>query len=305
MTPSDHPPLVAIAMLAAAADGSSAAEEQAAIDEAAARIGSPEVARLARQLASGQVNLADLAAQLSDEEARRAAYTTALAVCHADGAINAAEQQFLEQLRSALGLEPAAVADLGQTAGALAAAPVAVPALPTEPSGGPPLDDLILQQAILTGALAILPNGLANIAILPLQLRLVYQIGQRHGQRLDVNQMKDLAATLGIGVAAQAMEGVVIKMIGGLAGGLLGGLIGGATRLATGAAVTFASTYALGYVADQYYAQGRSLSAADLRGLFAWFQDEARKVYPRVQQQIQSRSRTLNLQGLLGGLRGA
>jgi uncharacterized membrane protein YebE (DUF533 family) len=304
MDPSDHPPLVAIAMLAAAADGSNAATEQSAIDEAAARIGTPDVARLARQLASGQVNLAELAGQLSDDEARRTAYTTALAVCHADGPLNAAEQQFLEQLRSALGLDPAAVAELGATAGALAAVPVALPAPPAAPPQGPPLDDLILQQAILTGALAILPNGLAGIAILPLQMRLVYQIGQRHGQRLDVNQVKDLAATLGIGVAAQAMEGAVVRFVGGLAGGLLGGLIGGVTRIATGAAVTFASTYALGYVAEQYYAQGRQLSAADLQGLFGWFQDEARKVYPRVQQQIQLQARTLSVPRLLAALRG-
>jgi uncharacterized membrane protein YebE (DUF533 family) len=304
MNANDYPPLVAIAMLAAAADGTTAAAEQSAIDEAAARIGSPDVARLARQLASGQVNLADLAGQLSGDEARRTAYTTALAVCRADGAVNAAEQAFLDQLRAALGLEAAAVAALGQTADALAAAPITAPGADAAPPARPPLDDLILQQAILTGALEILPDGLANLAILPLQLRLVYQIGQRHGQRLDVNQVKDLAATLGIGVAAQAMEGVVAKMFGGLAGGLLGGLIGGATRIATGAAVTFASTYALGYVADQYYAQGRKLSAADLRGLFSWFQDEARKVYPRVQQQIQQQARSLSVPRLLAALRG-
>src|SRR5207247_353714 len=101
--------------------------------------------------------------------------------------------------------------------------------------------------------LEVLPDQLANIAILPLQLRLVYQIGQRHGQKLDVNQVKDLAATLGLGAAAQSMEGVVMKLVGGLTGGLFGGLMGGASRIATGAAISFAATYALGHVADQYY----------------------------------------------------
>jgi uncharacterized protein (DUF697 family) len=75
------------------------------------------------------------------------------------------------------------------------------------------LDELILQQAMLTGALEILPDRLANVAILPLQLRLVYQIGQRSGQRLDVDQVKDLVATLGLGAAAQVMEGVVMKVL--------------------------------------------------------------------------------------------
>ena len=175
-------------------------------------------------------------------------------------------------------------------------------------TGTPPpdaaIEDLILKQAMLTGALEILPEGLANIAILPLQLRLVYQIGQRHGQQLDASQVKDLAGTLGIGAAAQVMEGVVRKALGGVAKGLLGGLLGGATGIAAGAAVTFAATYALGHVANQYYAQGRRLSTADLQALFTRFQGDAKTIYPRVQDQIQAQARSLNLQSLLGTIRG-
>jgi uncharacterized protein (DUF697 family) len=158
---------------------------------------------------------------------------------------------------------------------------------------------------MLTGALEILPDRLATIAILPLQLRLVYQIGQRNGQKLDVNQVKDLAATLGLGAVAQGMESVVLKLAGGLAGGLLGGLIGGATRVATGAAITFAATYALGHASDQYYRQGRSLSTADMRALFERFQQDAKTIYPKVEQQIRTQSSTLNLQSLLQTLRTA
>ena len=296
MTSADHAPLVAIAMLAAAADGTTSAAERDAIAAAAARIGSPDVTRLAQHLASGQARLADLAGLLSDDEARRLAYETAVAVCHADGAANPSEEQFLEQLREALGLEPSAVAGMRRTAGALAAAPIAVTGASEDA-----LDQLILRQAMLTGALEILPDQLANIAILPLQLRLVYQVGQRYGQEVNASQVKDLAATLGVGVAAQALEGVVSKLLGGLAGGL----VGGATRVATSAAVTFASTYALGHVADRYYAQGRKLSAADLKELFARFQQDAQTLYPKVQQQIQAQSRTLNLQSVLASLRGS
>jgi len=238
-------------------------------------------------VAAGQLRAADLAAKLSDDEARHTAYQGALAICNADGPANAAELAFLEELRGALGI----------------AAPVAEVHTGAPPAG--PLDDFILQQAILTGALEILPDRLANIAILPLQLRLVYQIGQRHGQKLDINQVKDLAATLGLGVAAQGMEGVVMNVIGGLTKGLLGGLVGGAARVATGAAISFSATYALGHVADQYYAQGRSLSRNDLLALFDRFKQDAKTIYPRVQSQIQARSGTLNLQSLLAGLRGA
>ncbi|HEY5677771.1 MAG TPA: TerB family tellurite resistance protein, partial [Myxococcales bacterium] len=241
---------------------------------------------------------ADLASRLSDDEARRAAWEGALAIVHADGSANPAEQAFLGELRAALGFSDADVAESSRTAGALARAPLAAGA----PSAVP-LDELILQQAILTGALEVLPDRLANVAILPLQLRLVYQIGQRHGQKLDANQVKDLAATFGLGAAAQGLEGVAMKLIGGLAGSLLGGMFGGATRVATGAVITFSATYALGHVAEQYYAQGRRLDGADLRRLFARFEDEAKTIYPRVQQQIERQASTLNLQSLLQGFR--
>ena len=281
MKTTDHAPLIAIAMLAARADGSTGSAERAAVDAVVARIGSPDVSRLAEQVAAGQLRVADLAARLSDDESRRTAYEGALAICNADGPANAAELAFLDELRGALGI----------------AAPVAQVHTGAPPAG--PLDDFILEQSILTGALEILPDRLANIAILPLQLRLVYQIGQRHGQKLDFNQVKDLAATLGLGAAAQGLETVVMNVIGGLAGGLLRG----AARVASGAVISFSATYALGHVADQYYAQGRRLSRNDLLALFDRFKQDAKSIYPRVQDRIEAMSKTLNLQGLLAGLR--
>jgi len=294
MKDTDHAPVIAIAMMAARADGRVDSVEQRAVDAVVARAGNPDVTALAQQVAAGRVRIADMASRLSDDEARRAAWEGALAIVNADGSANLPEQAFLNELRAALGLSDAYLADSSRTASALARAEAHTD---TAPAG--PVDELILQQAILTGAIEILPDGLANLAILPLQLRMVYQIGQRHGQKLDTNQVKDLAATLGLGAAAQSLEGVAMKLIGGLAGGLLGGMFGGATRIATGAVISFAATYALGHVAEQYYAQGRRIDAADLRTLFARFQDEAKTIYPRVQEQIQRQASTLDLQRLL------
>ncbi|MEP6475415.1 MAG: DUF533 domain-containing protein [Gemmatimonadota bacterium] len=306
MTPSDYPALVAIAMLAAAADGTTDANEKAAIDAVVAKIGSPDVTRLAAQVSTGGLRVADLAAKLSDDQAKQMAYETALAVCNADGSASPAEQKFLDELKTALGISGPAVNKMGQAAATIAGSVPTSSPFPSVSSSGNASnpDELILQQAILTGALEILPDRLANIAILPLQLRLVYTIGQRHGQQLDINQVKDLAATLGLGAAAQALEGVVMKLLGGLAGGLLGGLVGGATRVASGAAVTFAATYALGHVAEQYYSQGRRISTADLKALFARFQGEAQTLYPKVQQQIQDQAGSLSLTKVMAMVKG-
>jgi len=171
-----------------------------------------------------------------------------------------------------------------------------------KPSSDSPLDQLILKQAMISGAVELLPDRLANAVVIPLQLRLVYQIGQHHGQELNGDQIKDLLGALGIGAAAQVMEGLVRRLVRGVVRGLLGGVIGGAGGLAAGAAVTFASTYALGHAAKQYYAQGRQLSTADLRALFGRFQEEAKTIFPKVQDQIQAQAKSLNLKSLLNDL---
>ncbi len=299
MNDQDQAAIATIALMAAAADGTQSAKERAELQALVAGGASVNLDALTQKLSSGQLSLAKVAQQLSDESARHRAYEAALLVCNADGAANPAEQAFLEELRAALGLATSALQPLEDKTRALAAVAGTAGAASGAPPPGASLDDTILQQAMLTGALEILPERLASLAILPLQLRLVYQVGQGYGQALDANQVKDLAGTLGIGAAAQLVEGVVRKVLGGLASGLLGGVLGGATGLAAGAAVSFASTYALGHVAKQYYAQGRTLSAEDLRALFARFQGEARGLLPNVQAQIQRLASTLNIQDVV------
>ena len=149
------------------------------------------------------------------------------------------------------------------------------------------LDAFILDQAIVAGALELLPDKLASLAILPLQTRMVYEIGKRHGQQLDAKQVTDLVTTVGVGAAAQVVERVLRKTLGGVAGGLLGSLFGGAASVAASGTITFAATYALGHVAAQYYAQGRTLAPGDLKALFERFKGEAGTIFPQVQARIQ------------------
>src|SRR4029453_4016452 len=147
--------------------------------------------------------------------------------------------------------------------------------------------DVIPQHAVLAGALELLPQSLATMAVIPVQLRLVYQIGQKYGQKLDAAQAKDLLATLGIGAATQVLDGVARRVLSGVAQGvlgrLLGGLAGSVAGAAAGAGTVFAATYALGHAAEQYYAQGRTLSPADLQALFVKLRDQAQELYPKVQ----------------------
>jgi tellurite resistance protein/uncharacterized protein (DUF697 family) len=296
----DASTILAIASLAAIADGQRDDAEQARLIQTAAALGLTNAAETMAQVESGALTLPVLASRLTDAEARQLAYDTAAAVCHADGWINPNEGAFLRQLAAALQADTSAtdriVADVNRATDGSATTDA--------PSD---IDRYILDQAIVTAGLEILPDRLANLGILPLQLRMVQQIGARHGQQLDLDQVKDLAATLGIGAAAQLLESVVRRTFGGLAGGLLGGalgsLIGGTAGsvagLASGAAVTFATTYALGHVAQQYYAQGRSLSTADLKGLFTRLRAEGETMFPRVEARVRDAARSGSLTDIL------
>jgi uncharacterized protein (DUF697 family)/tellurite resistance protein len=300
MNPQDAHTIIAIAALAALADGNQSEAERATIAGAATRLGISSDDPLVHAAMQGDVDISTLASRLSSDDARVAAYDTASAVCHADGELTAKESAFLSGLLRALGAV-ASSPDSHATAGAVAAA-VSSP-LPTAAPPAGDIDAYILDQAMLAAACDLLPQSLSSMAILPLQLRMVYSIGQHHGQQLDMSQAKDLVAVLGIGAAGHMMEGIVRGVLGGMGRGLLGGMLGGAAGVAAGSAVTFATTYALGHAAEQYYAQGRRLSTTDLRALFARFQGEASSIFPRVEERIRQLAAGTNLNSILGNLR--
>ena len=307
MTTTDATTIISIAAQAAVADGNRSAIELSQIIAAATRLGLPDAAGVVERAVAGPQDIGALAASLSTDESRRAAYEIAVAVCNADGVAGDHEIAFLQRLSSSLGTgggtsEVSAIASIATLTGQVQSPPV--PVVPNAHPAPGELDAMILDQAILTAALEVLPDRLSNLAILPLQLRMVYGIGQRYGQQLDAAQVKDLAATFGLGAAAQLMESLVRKTLGRLGGGLLGGLLGNATGMAAGATVSFAATYALGHAAVQYYARDRSLSPADMKALFIRFQQEAETVFPKVQDRVQTVARTTSLQSVMGTLRG-
>lgn len=300
MNDQDREAIFSIAIMAALADGGASTEEKLRLQALGSTLGHADLDKLAGRIALGTVSLAETTTRLSDGEAQRLAYDTAVAVCLADGVTKEGEKRFLGDLRRTLGLDESATDGEDRRAAAVAGAPIVPAAVEKAPPvAAAALDDLILQQAVLGGAIELLPDRLANLAILPVQLQMVYRIGQAYGQAPDVAQARDLAGALGIGAAAQIAETVVRRVLGGISRGVLGRAVGGVTGIAAGAAVTFASTYALGHVAKQYYAQGRKLSADDLRRLFARFQEEALTLYPKVREQIEARTKDVDLKKML------
>jgi uncharacterized protein (DUF697 family) len=137
------------------------------------------------------------------------------------------------------------------------------------------------------------------MAIIPLQMKMVYRVGKAHGYELDRGHVKDLLATLGVGLTSQYIEEFGRKLLGGLLRKVGGGMIGALGRQAAGSAVSFATTYALGHVAKQYYAGGRTLSADKLKAAFQSLLGEAQSLRGGYAGEIEQKAKTIDVGRLL------
>ena len=351
MTRDEQQAILAIALMAAFADGQKHDAERAEIRQivdALAQAGEPNLPALYQQVLLKQVTLDSVAARLPDADMRQLAFEMAVGVCDADGAQSPPERAFLAELQGRLGLEAQRAGAVGAGADALASlpmdrptpievqveGPLAVPApgragapagaapgtSPADASGGAPsglpgtartssmsdaeIDKLILNYAILNGGLELLPDSLSTLAIIPLQVKLVYRIGKSYGYELDPGHAKEFLATVGVGLTSQYLEQAGRQLLGGLLRTLGGRALGGLGRQAASSAMSFASTWALGQVARRYYAGGRVLTQDALRQAFAGLLTEAKSLQQQYLPQIESRARSIDMQQVMAAIRG-
>jgi uncharacterized protein (DUF697 family)/tellurite resistance protein len=302
LSQAEHKAILCICILAAFADGTQDEVERAQIERIMSGFSEDrsDLVSAYQDVLGGKLSLAKVIPQLQTSAAKALAYEMAVCVCHADGVLKEPEKEFLSKLQQALQVEGDGVDAHRQSAQALVEAPLAAALPPVmDAQREADVDHLILNAAILNGALEIMPHTLATMAIVPLQMRMVYQIGKLYGYELDSGHVKDFLGTVGVGLTSQVFEGFASRLVGGLARGLAGGLLGGLVGQAAGSAVAFATTYALGQVAKRYYVGGRTLTAAQLKDAFSSMLDQARSIQGRYAGEITQRSRQVNVSELL------
>jgi len=340
MTPTETRAVLGLSLLAAFVDGDKHERERAEIRRIAENLSQADglhLPTLYQDVLMKRVTLADVTSSLASTDAKQLAYEMAVCVCDADGTLSDAERRFLDGARSALGLdagdasrfsaeadELAAVPpssgrapiDAAGATAAIAAAGAATAAASVSTPGGhvaaatsnvdaAELDQAILNAAILNGALELLPETLSTMAIIPLQMKLVYRIGKAHGYELDTGHIKDFIATVGVGLTSQYLEQAGRKLLGGLLGKVGGGLLRGVGNQAVSSGMSFATTYALGHVAKRYYAGGRTLSTQMLKDAYAGVVKEGQGLQTRYLPAIQEKARTINPSQILSMVRGA
>ena len=187
--------------------------------------------------------------------------------------------------------------------GGIAGAPPPLP-VPGTSARDAEIDSTVLKYAILAAGLELLPQTMATMAIVPLQMKMVHGVGKSCGVSLDRGSIKEMLGVVGVGAASQVVESFARELVGGLAKKFLGKKAAKVAGVATGAAMTFATTWALGMVAKQYYAGGRKLSSIDLRALFSRELERAKSLYPAHQGAVERSARETDLSSLLSVVRG-
>lgn len=297
-----HDSLLAICLHAAFSNGEQSDAERQEIARYAQEMEADNLAVISRRILMGKFTVEEACAGLATSQDRMLAYEMARSICEADGSISAESGEFLQELRQRLALAKTDSTALDEVVDAITLSPLA-PALSEAEAGDS--DSMILKYSILVAALELLPQTLATVVIIPMQMKMVYRIGKSHGVELNRTNIKDFLATAGIGLGSQMVEGFARKLMGRFGSKLGGKTVGNAADQFAGSAMSFASTYAIGHVAQSYYAGGCILSAMDLRKLIGPLQGQARELHTRYLPEIQERAKTLDSAAILALVRGS
>ena len=309
MTPAETRALLHVALMTAFADGMKDDSERARVKDMAARLPAEgiDLSAIYQEVLVGKPPLADVVKPLAgNRELALFAYEMAVGVADADGVHTPAEGQVPRAARRRT--RPARGEGEGDRAGGrrsrrsarhrgrhgrrrcAGSRPVSADAAA--------LDKRILDASITNAALELLPESIATMAILPLQARLVYNIGKAYGYELDQGHIKEFAATLGVGLTGQYLEQIGRRLLGGVLGGVLGGMGRSIGRQAASSGMAFATTWAVGQVAKQYYGGGRKLDADKLKAAFQPLLSQGRTMIATYAPQIEERARSIDLKKL-------
>ena len=309
MTLDEQRAILALCLHAAFADGVKDDREREEVKRIAESLSEGthglDMARLYQDVLLKRLPLDTTAGSLSDIGQRQFAYEMAVCVCEADGRMSPAERAFLDELKRFLNLDAGQSSAIEQAIAPIVSA-ADLPVKPSEQVGIPDaeLDKTILNSALLNGALELLPRSWASMAIIPLQIRMVYGIGKAHGVELDQGHIKEFIAAAGVGLTSQYLEQFGRKLLGGLLGKAAGKTFGKIGRAATGMAFSFATTYALGQVAKRYYAGGRTMSTALLQETFQSLLTPAKQLQQQYLPQIEQKAQSLDLGQVMSLVRG-
>ena len=209
---------------------------------------------------------------LQSAEARESAWQAMYAMAWADGACVPVEQVVLDYAQQSLGIadESSTLIHRLYNEARDTVLPSSIHPIADPQHRAAEIKEDTVKYAILSAVLGAFPvPGLAiltDLAVVAIQVKLVRDIGQYWGHKVDQSAAKSLLVSLGLGTGARLAVNNLAKLVPGWGS-------------AVGAATSFASTWALGKVADEYFKSGAKADPAELQSTFQAAKQEGQAEY--------------------------
>lgn len=267
----------------AKADGTFSPEERAVFDESLKPVTLP-AGTTAASLLDGAWDAGALAAEITSQEARDAAFSSCFAMAHADRVYHPAEQAILEKLEKAWTVSKERKGLLGRlfeetkdTVSLTRIAPIADPARRQKE-----IQEDVLKYSVLSGVLGLnfIPfvSLATDYAVVGVQAKMFRDIGQYWGRETTKDTVKQVIAGVGVGTGARLAVNQLVRIA----------LPGAGTLIA--ASTNFATTWALGKVANQYWESGGKADMKMLKDLFRKSQAEGKQEYEKHKADVEAKS---------------
>lgn len=259
--------LVAVAK----ADGKLHDEERFSLENALAGVKLPAGASL-KNLLDEEVNLDVQLKEISSSEGQEAIYTSAYAMAYADGECDSAEKKILDHIKTTYKLPEDKTSIVGRLFSEAkdTMLPSNIAQISDPAKRAAEVKEDTLKYSILSAVLGAFPvPGLAivtDIAVIGIQVKLIRDIGQYYGHKIDKAAAKSLLLGVGVGAGARIAISNLAKFIPGFGS-------------AVGATTSFAATYAVGKMAVSYFENGCKADMATLKKAFVSAQKEGKDAY--------------------------
>jgi uncharacterized protein (DUF697 family)/tellurite resistance protein len=267
--------LVAIAK----ADGKITSDERAALEAALGML--PEGASLTKFLEE-KTDFDQILGEVKSADAREQLWESAYSLIHADGAASPEEQKLLDTMRATFQIDDTKASAtkrlLDEAKDTLL--PSNIDAITDPAKRQKEIDQDVLKYSILSAVLGAFPvPGVAiatDLAIVALQVKLVRDIGQYWGHKVDKEAAKTLLAGLGLGTGARIAVSNLAKLVP----------VWGS---AFGATSAFATTWALGKIANRYFETGKKADMGVLKTELKSMEKEGKAAYAQQKDTIEAK----------------
>lgn len=264
--------LVAVAK----ADGTITTEERAALQLALSMLPG---AKDLEPFLDERINFDQVLAEITSPAAREQLWQSAYSMIHADGSATTVEQELVDKIRTTFQINDAKVSTtkrlLDEAKDTLL--PSNIEAIEDPARRQKEIDQDVLKYSVLSAVLGAFPvPGVAiatDLAIVALQVKLVRDIGQYWGHKVDPKAAKTLLGGLGIGTGARIAVSNLAKLVP------LWGSAFGATS-------AFATTWALGKIANRYFESDEKADLAQLRSEMKSMEKQGKEAYAQQKEEI-------------------